>query len=173
MKRVIVCSSVNFLILFTSCHFINNKVEDLADKTEQKVKSKTEQLADKVIPVFDSEIPDTKFNQIRFTEFLKVDLTLDIKNIYCFDDAIGADADYQFAFNCNFETAKRIIEKHQLILDPKITDYGFSMQHDFPWWDKKKIEILQLYAWKGEHEFYKYFWYDKKEQKAYYFEFDM
>jgi len=47
------------------------------------------------------------------------------------------------------------------------------MQNDFNWWDKKKIKKLQLYTWEGKNRFYKYFWYDTTEQKAYYFEFDM
>jgi hypothetical protein len=156
-----------------SCHKIKNKTQQLADKTEQKVKDKSKDLSDKVWPHFDAHTPDTKFNKERFKEFLKVELTPDVKNIYCFDDAIGIDADFQFAFNCDTSTVRRIIEEHKLTLDKETTDYAFGFQHDFPWWDKKKIEKLELYSWKGERQFFKYFWYDAKEQKAYYFDFDM
>ena len=48
------------------------------------------------------------------------------------------------------------------------------LQNNFEWWDKKKIEKLDLYTWQNED--YKYsihFWYDKTEQKEYYFDYDI
>ena len=156
-----------------SCGQIKNKGKELAKETEQRIEDKSKELIDKVVPVFDPYNPDTKFNKERFKDFLQVDLTPDIKNIYCFDDAIGIDADYQFSFNCNTSTVAKIIKKLNLTLDSKTTDFGFGFQNDFDWWNKKKIEKLKLYSWKGENEYYKYFWYDTIEQKAYYFDFDM
>jgi hypothetical protein len=173
MKQTIYISTIIFSLTIVSCDRIKNKGQELADKTEEKVKDKSKDLVDKVVPHFDAYKPDTKFNKERFTDFLKVDLSPDIKNIYCFDDAIGIDADYMFSFNCDTTTARRIIEKHQLKLDKETTDYAFGLQHDFEWWDKKKIEKLDLYSWQGDHQYFKYFWYDKTEQKAYYFDFDM
>ncbi len=159
-------------LTFPSCNKIKNKTKELADKTEQKAKDKSGDLTDKVIPHFDAYHPDTKFNKERFKEFIKVELTRDIKNIYCFDDPIGIDADFQFSFNCDSSTARRIIEKHELTLDKETTDYAFGLQNDFPWWDKKKIKKLDLYSKKSERNFCQYFWYDTKEKKAYYFDFD-
>lgn len=173
MKKTIYISTIIFALTIVSCDRIKNKGQELADKTEKKVKDKSKDLVDKVVPHFDAYKPDTKFNKERFKDFLKVDLTPDIKNIHCFDDAIGIDADYMFSFNCDTTTAKKIIEKHQLKLDKETTDYAFGLQHDFDWWDKKKIEKLDLYSWQGDHQYFKYFWYDPKEQKAYYFDFDM
>ncbi len=173
MKQTIYISTIIFALTIVSCDRIKNKGQELADKTEEKVKDKSKDLVDKVVPHFDAYKPDTKFNKERFTDFLKVDLSPDIKNIYCFDDAIGIDADYMFSFNCDSTTARKIIEKHQLKLDKETSDYAFGLQHDFDWWDKKKIEKLDLYSWQGDHQYFKYFWYDKKEQKAYYFDFDM
>ena len=173
MKQTIYISIIIFALILVSCDRIKNKGQELADKTEEKVKDKSEDLVDKVVPHFDAYNPDTKFNKERFKDFLKVDLTSDVKNIYCFDDAIGIDADYMFSFNCDTTTTSKIIEKHQLKLDKVTTDYAFGLQHDFDWWDKKKIEKLELYSWQGEHQRFKYFWYDKTEQKAYYFDFDM
>lgn len=46
-----------------------------------------------------------------------MEITPDVKNIYCFDDAIGQDADYMFSFNCNSETATKIINYHSLMKD--------------------------------------------------------
>ena len=160
-------------MLVVSCDSIKNKGQELADKTEEKVKDKSKDLVDKVIPHFDAYEADTKFNKERFQEFLQVDLTPDVKNIYCFGDAMGIDADYQFGFNCDPATAKWIMEKHQLKPDITTTDFAFGIQNDFAWWDKSKIEKLELHSWEGDHRYFKYFWYDNIEQKAYYFEFDM
>lgn len=156
-----------------SCDRIKNTGHEVANKTQEKIKQKTKDLADKIIPHFDAYIPDTKYNKTRFKEFLQVDLTPDIKNIYCFEDAIGIDSDYQFSFNCDTSTVSRIIKKHQLTIDTINDDFGFGLQHDFDWWDKRKIKKLKLYSWEGEREYYKYFWYDTTEQKAYFFDFDM
>lgn len=173
MKQTTYITTIIFALAIVSCDRIKNKGQELADKTEEKVKDKSKDLVDKVVPHFDAYKPDTKFNKERFIDFLKVDLTPDIKNIYCFDDAIGIDADYMFSFNCDTTTARKIIEKHQLKLDKETADYAFGLQHDFDWWDKKKIVNLDLYSWQGDHQYFKYFWYDKTEQKAYYFDFDM
>lgn len=173
MKQTFYILTIILACTIVSCHKIKNKGQKLTEKAEEKVKGKSKDLFNKVIPHFDAYKPDTKFNKERFKDFLKVDLTSDIKNIYCFDDAIGIDADYMFSFNCDTTTARKIIEKHQLKLDKTTTDYAFGLQHDFEWWDKKKIEKLDLYSWQGDHQYFKYFWYDKKEQKAYYFDFDM
>lgn len=115
----------------SSCDQIRNKGKGLADNIKGKVKDKSESLIDKVVPRFDAYEPDTKFNKERFTDFLGVDLSPDIKNIYCFGDAIGIDADYMFSFNCDTATKGKIIEKHHLKLDKKTTDYAFGLQDDF------------------------------------------
>jgi hypothetical protein len=173
MKLTFYISTTVFILTLVSCDRIRNKGQELADKSEKKLNTKSNDIVDKVIPRFDAYQPDTKYNKERFKDFLQVDLTEDIKNIYCFDDVIGIDADYMFSFNCKTTTAKKIIDKHKLKLDKETTDYAFGLQNDFDWWDKKKIEKLDLYSWQGEHQYFKYFWYDKTEQKAYYFDFDM
>lgn len=173
MKQIFYILTIFISLTIVSCDRIKNKGQKLADKAEEKIQDKSKDLADKVVPHFDAYNPDTKFNKERFKEFLQVDLSADIKNIYCFDDAIGIDADYMFSFNCDTTTARKIIEKHQLKLDKTTTDYAFGLQHDFVWWDKKKIEKLNLYSRQSDNQYFKYFWYDKSEQKAYYFDFDM
>jgi hypothetical protein len=173
MKLTFYISTTVFILTLVSCDRIRNKGQELADKSEKKLNTKSNDIVDKVIPRFDAYQPDTKYNKERLKDFLQVDLTEDIKNIYCFDDVIGIDADYMFSFNCKTTTAKKIIDKHKLKLDKETTDYAFGLQNDFDWWDKKKIEKLDLYSWQGEHQYFKYFWYDKTEQKAYYFDFDM
>lgn len=172
MKQSFLIFILLSLLLLPACQKIKNKSKEITNQTQQTLKEKSKDLSDKVLPHFDAYQPDTKFNKERFKDFLQVDLTPDIKNIYCFDDAIGIDADYQFSFNCDTSTAARIIKKHSLTLDKETTDYAFGLQNDFPWWDKKKIEKLELHSWKDD-QYYKYFWYDTKEQKGYYFDFDM
>lgn len=137
---------------------------------------KTFDIIQKVFPPFDSDVADTEANKKNFRNFLKVEITPDVKNIYCFDDAIGQDADYMFAFDCDSITAQRIIEEHSLKKDSVSGNYAEGMQHDFPWWNKETIRQLQSYSWHSELEtknFHKLFWYDEKIGKAYYFEYDM
>lgn len=148
--------------------------QKLVEKTGEKVKNKSADLADKIRPRFDAYTPDTRYNKRRFRDFLKIELTEDIHDIYCYDDAIGIDADYQFGFHCSPKTAQRIIRINKLKADSLNSDYALGLQNDFSWWNKKKIEKLELYLWKDpSSEYYKYFWYDSREQKAYFFDFDM
>lgn len=161
------------VLALISCGRIKHKGQQIAERTKQKIENKSNELADKIAPHFDAYKPDTKFNKERFLDFLQVDLTPDVRNIYCYDDAIGIDADYQFAFDCDTATVRRIIEKHGLVRASETSDDGFGLQNDFDWWDKKKIEQLDLYSREGSHQHFQYFWYDQKEQKAYYFDFDL
>ena len=162
--------------LFFSCDRLRQDAEQAKDvveaRTKEEVSKLTEKAVNKIFPPFDSDKPDTDNNKKRFTDFLKIELTDDVKNIFCFDDAIGIDADYMFSFNCDSTTFKKILSINKLTIDTVNKDYGFSMQHDFAWWDKNKIKLLQKYSWTNNDRYYKYFWYDHKDKKAYYFEFD-
>lgn len=156
-----------------SCNRIKNKGLEVINKTEEKVIDKSNKILDEVSPKFDAYNQDTKFNKIRFKDFLKIELTPDVKNIYCFEDAVGIDSDYMFSFNCNSKTADKIKEKHSLRLDKNTKDYAFGLQNDFKWWDKEEIKMLELYSWHEKNNYFKYFWYDEEKEKAYYFEFDL
>lgn len=173
VKQIFYTTTIIFILTLVSCENIRNKGQELANKTERKVKDKSNDIIDKAVPRFDANEPDTRYNKKRFKDFLKIDLTQDIKNIYCFAEETGIDADYMFSFTCNPTTAKKIITKHQLNLDTTTKDYAFGLQHDFEWWDKTKIEKLDLYSWQGDKQYFKYFWYDQTEQKVYFFDFDM
>ena len=173
MKNLISISLTIILLLLFSCNRIKNKGAEIVVKTKAKVIEKSNDLIDNVSPKFDKNIADTKYNKKRFLDFLKVEITPDIKNIYCYDDAIGIDASYQFSFNCNYETAKKIIQKHKLKLDKNNTVPSFGIQHNCEWWDINKIEKLNLYSWTNNDQYFKNFWYDQIEQKAYFFDFDM
>lgn len=165
------------LLVLTSCEGNLTKAEQVAkeyaEKTEQLLKQQAKEAADKVFPVFDAYTPDTKNNKERFKDFLKVAITPDVKKIYCFDDVMGIDADYMFAFECNTATSKKIIATNHLTLDNENADNGFGMQTDFDWWDKEKIQELPKYSWTDGDQYFNYYWYDQKHQKAYFFDFDL
>jgi len=174
MKRLIYISTIITLTLgLISCDRIRNKSEQAAGKVKQKLEEQTQKMIDKVYPPFDHDKPDTGNNKKRFKDFIKIEITEDVKNIYCFDDAIGIDADYMFAFNCNSTTSQRIIIINNLKIDTLNSDNGFGMQNDFDWWDKERIKQLHKYSWTDGNQYFKYYWYDEKEQKAYFFDFDM
>ncbi|MBI1836322.1 MAG: hypothetical protein HYR91_03555 [Flavobacteriia bacterium] len=170
---------VNFIkistifLFFISCNRIKNKGIEIAENTKNNIHEKSNNFRDKFLPKFDAYQADTKFNKRRFKDFIQIELTPDIRNIYCFDDATGIDSDYQFAFNCSKETADKLIKKHQMKSNDQSLDYAFSFQNDFKWWDKKKIKKLKLYYFNSDNNYYQYFWYDELEHQAYYFDFDM
>ena len=105
---------------FASCDRIKSKTKETAikikDKTGQEVKKQSRKIIEKVFPVFNSHTADTDNNKARFRDFLKVDLSEDVKNILCYDNAIGIDASYAFSFNCNSETSRKIIETNKVNL---------------------------------------------------------
>lgn len=164
---------LNFLLLTFSCNRIKNKSGEIIHISKEKVIEKTLEIKDEISPSFDSNKADTKNNKNRFSDFLKIEITKDIKNIFCSDNAIGIDASYQFAFNCNYTTFKKIINKHKLKLDIDKSVPSFGIQHEFKWWQIKKIEKLKLYSWTDNKQYFKNFWYDSVEQKAYFFDYDM
>ena len=143
--------------------------------TKEKASEKIELGRDEVqdfFPIFNSDKADTKNNKKRLREFLGLEITPDIKNIYCFDDAIGIDSDYMFAFNCDAESSEKIIQKHHLKKDEH-SENAFGLQHNFSWWNKEEIAKLDLYSWNKDQQYFKYYWYDEKNKKSYYFEFTM
>ena len=178
MKRIIHISTILILTIgLISCDRIRNKTEYVTEKVKEKTKDElreqTQKVIDKVYPPFDHDKPDTENNRKRFADFLKIEITPDVMNIYCFDDAIGIDADYMFAFNCNEITSQKIIESNNLTIDNLNSDNGFGMQSDFEWWDKERIKNLQKYSWTNGSQHFKYYWYDNGNEKAYFFDFDM
>lgn len=136
----------------------------------------TLEVAEKIFPSFNSDTPDTEANRKNFRRFLNTEVTPDVKNLYCFDDAIGADADYIFAFNCDSATAQNLIETNNLEKDTTVGNNPEGLQHDFPWWNKKRIGELQSYSFNSSEKgkgFHKLFWYGGEAWKAYYFAYSL
>jgi hypothetical protein len=172
-----ICALAILTIGLFSCNRVKKKAEDVADRVKEKARKElethTQRVIDKVFPPFDYDKPDTENNKQRFRDFIKVELSPDVKNIYCFDDAVGIDADYMFAFECDPATSEKIIETNHLTIDTVNMDNAFGLQDDLPWWDKKRIEQLQKYSWTDGKQYFKYYWYDRENKKAYFFDFDM
>ncbi len=156
-----------------SCSRIKNKSQRLVNKSKTNAKHMIAKQMDKVFPPFDHDKPDTDNNKKRFKDFLKIEITPDVSEIYCFDDVVGIDADYMFAFKCDSTTSEKIILTHNLKKDSIEEDYGFGLQHDFDWWDKKRISQLDKYSWTNGEGYHKFYWYDQENGKAYFFDFDL
>lgn len=160
-----------------SCDEIYNKTEEVAKKvkkeTEEQIQKQSQKVKEKLYPTFDHDKPDTENNKKRFKDFIKVKITDDVRNIYCYDDAVGIDSDYMFSFYCSSETSEKIKEKHDLTMDTLNSDDGFGMQDEFDWWDKDRIKELDKYSWTNGDQYYKYYWYDEENGKAYFFDFDI
>lgn len=160
------------IVLFASCERVKNKGKQTIDKTKAAVAEKKDKLVDKVFTHYDANTPYTKWNKKRFEEFFKFSPTTDVKNIYCYADEFGIDHDYQFAFNCDDSSIKKIAANLGLN-DTTKANIGRGLWHSFAWWDSAKIETLQPFTKKGTYETYWNLWYDEPAKKAYYFEFDM
>lgn len=178
MKLLINISTILiFSIGVFSCDRIKSKTEHISnkvqEKTKEELKKQVHKVASKIFPPFNHDKPDTENNKNRFRDFIKVEITQDIKNIYCYDEPIGINTSYMFSFNCNETTSNKIIDTLNLIPDTLKLGNALGMQRDFEWWDKERIKKLKLYSWKGEYQYFKFYWYDKENEKAYFFDFDI
>ncbi len=161
------------MLLLTSCNRIKNNGRQLMAKTEEKIRDTRDKGVDKIIPTFNAYTPDTKFNKKRFREFLEVEPTADVKGIYCYDDAIGIDADYVFAFTCDDSTIQKIVKQLKLVKTVKDSAFGLGFGPNLPWWDTAIISTIDPYWKKGAHETFWYLWYDKNSKNAYFQTYDM
>ena len=146
-----------------------------ANSIKEKLKEEVKNQIDNIAPKFDHKEADTKINKKRFEEFIKIKITPDIKNIYCYADIMGPDSDFTFSFNCNKSTSEKIIKKHSLILDSLNQSIGSTgIQHNLSWWNIKHIQSLKKYTFSTPNkQLFKYYWFDVNKEKAYYFEFDL
>lgn len=155
-----------------SCDRIRHKSRELAHQAKQHAQARTKHLADKVMPHFDAYQADTEDNKKRFRDFLQVPLTPDVQRIYCFDDAIGIDAGYQFGFACDTATVRRIVLKHGFTRDQR-PSYSVRVGQEFVWWRWDKVEQLPRYYRAGDETYFQFFWYDSARQQAYYLDYDL
>lgn len=172
----LICT-ICFLILISSwlvsCKEVKKETIETYQEAKDQFKSKIKEGLNQAFPQFDAYEADTENNKARFKEFLQVEISPDIKNIYCHADEMGIDASYQFGFHCNRHTVSKILEQHELQpnLETQTLD-SRGVEDSFSWWDPSVVATLPKYTWEGENNFYKYFWYDSTAQSAYYLEFD-
>ncbi len=161
------------MLFFVGCNRIKNDGRQLIANTKESIRDTRDKAVDKIIPTFNAYMPDTKFNKKRFREFLEVEPTADVKGIYCYDDAIGIDADYEFAFTCDDSTIQKIVKQLKLVKTVKDSAFGLGFGPNLPWWDTAIISTIDPYWKKGAHETFWYLWYDKKSKNAYFQTYDM
>ena len=124
------------------------------------------------VPSFDSTTPDTTNNYYHYKHLIHVEPTPDVKNLYTLGNEIGIDASYYLAFNCNGNTAQRIIDSNEMILDD---DRGsIRLGCDQKWWKEDEIKHLDRYVFKSDNErYFKYFWHNRKNGNGYFLDFDL
>ncbi len=178
--RFLIYLSLMFFAVLSSCGRIKEKGDAVVNKTKQtihkvgdKIETITEQVVDKTLPSYDSYTPDTDNNKKRFKEHIGIEPAQDVKNIYAYGDFLGADYKVLISFSCNSKTVAKIIQSKHMILTTDILDDGLGFGEEFKWWDKSKIRTIKPYKEGKEGEYWKYIWYDKESEMAYYEEFSL
>ena len=169
-------SSFSIIVLvfaLVSCERIKKKGDKVASMAKQRLVEKRDATIDKVIPTFNSDKSDTKYNKKRFAEFFGFAPTEDVSDIFCYDDQLGIDSKFQFSFKCNSRTKDRIVGNLKMSAENRPNNYSSGLWTIFPWWDSSKIVTLVPYSFKVENSYYRYFWFDDSTNTAFYIDFDM
>jgi len=153
-----------------SCNKVKNKKQQLSKAVHRFIFEKKEQI----FPGFDSATPDTESNKRRFKDFLGVEPTPDVKNIYCNSDRFGIDASFSFVFNCDSVTHRAIIKQLELKPDSLIQNFatGGSFGTNVWWWDKEIPAKVKPYS-RQQKDLRWYLWRDEKNGKDYFLTYDM
>jgi hypothetical protein len=117
--------------------------------------------------------PESIYNKKRFQEYLEIEPTEKVKNIYTYGDFLGADYKVLISFTTDRETIATIVKIKNMNLSEVETDDGLGFTEEIPWGDRDKIESLQPYKIGKEDEYWKYLWYDTKTNQAFYEEFSL
>ncbi len=129
---------------------------------------------DHVWPIFDADIPDTRFNKKRFREFLQVPLTPDVHQIYCHDDRMGIDSKFQIAFRCSAATISTIRMVHKMHKDTTTWDCFDQFSTKFHWWQPSAFCPVKPWVYSSEdNRYFQYLWYDSSTNRAWYLDFDL
>jgi len=170
MKRACFIIAVILVGGIISCNKIKDKSAEVSRETKRKVKDKSKDLVNDLFPLFDATVADTKYNKERFKEFLEIELTPDVKNIYAYGDFLGADYKVLIAFRCDSSTLKRIILTKKMAISTNESP-GLHFPEEFTWWNKEITNKTKPYKIKdGQGE---YLWYDAIKGNAYYEQFSL
>lgn len=173
MKRLrflIYLALVSTVIGSVSCNKIKNKKQQLSQSIHRFIFDRK----DRIFPGFDSATPDTESNRRRFKDFLGIEPTSDVKNIYCNSDRLGIDASFSFAFDCDSSTHQTIIR--QLHLNPdSVIIYGFDTGSfgTNVWWWNKEITLREKPYSRQYKDLRWHLWRDQKNGKDYFVTYDM
>ena len=162
-----------FALTLFSCGRIKSKGEEVVDKANSKIKTKKDDLIDKVFTTYNSGKSNTKYNKERFKEHLQIGLPADVKDIYAYGDFLGADYKVLIAFNCEPTTINAIVAAKKMVLSDKLNDSGLLFGEEFPWWNQQKIESIVPYKAGVDGEYWYYLWYDSRTKNTYYEEFSL
>ncbi len=165
--------TIFFALTIYSCGRIKKKGEEVVDKTKAKIKTKKDDLTDRIFTTYNSGKSDTKYNKERFKEHLQIGLPADVKDIYAYGDFMGADYKVLIAFNCEPSTINAIVTAKKMVLSDKQNDTGLLFGEEFSWWNQQVIENVVPFKAGVEGEYWHYLWYDNRTKNAYYEEFSL
>ncbi|PZR21375.1 MAG: hypothetical protein DI535_28400 [Citrobacter freundii] len=183
MRKIIIKRLLSLLpvllLCMLSCGRIKRKSEQIADQAKEKiaevrknVQDKKEEWIEKFNPTYDYANPDTKYNKKRFTQYLEIVPSADVKNIYAYGDFLGADYKVLISFSCDQSTIDTIIHKKGMQPAGR-KGGGLFFSDEFPWWDKNKIDSLEAHKKGAEYEYWEYLWYDAETKRAFFEEYSM
>ncbi len=150
----------------------------------QKVKNKSQQVShylhrvvfegkDRLFPQFDSTRPDTESNKRRFKDFVGIEPSADVQNLYCNADELGINASYSFVFTCDSSTHQAIIRQLRLTPDSSTADFSTGGFATNVWWWNKEITTREKPYSRQQKDLRCYLWRDQKERKDYFLTFDL
>ena len=160
MRLIIYISTIALLATFFSCNRLKKdgqeailKTKEKIGETKQKINDRKDKLVENLFPMFDKSNPDSESNKKRFKEYLKVELSKDIKNIYTFGDFIGIDYKVLISFNCDTATLNKIVSTKEMLVSTTKNDEGLLFLEEYPWWNKKVIAKIIPFKVGKEYEY--------------------
>lgn len=160
-------------LLIGSCERLSDKGHELYDGTKHMAKNQAKTTIDKVFPQFDPYTADSKFNRLRFEDYLKLKPGDDVRNIYAYGDFLGIDYQVMLAFECDTSFAQKIIRTNGLVLSLETDKKDLISGASFDWWPKDQLAALPQFKKGEDDKYWKILWVDSHAQKAYYLEFSL
>lgn len=124
-------------------------------------------------PPFDHGTPDTENNTFHYENLVNVKISEDVKNLYTFGNENGFDASYYIAFECNSQTAEKIIDANKMAPD-SIKGAELRLDSKMEWWDEADIDTLDKHVFSNaDNTYFRYFWYNEQTNQGYFLDFDL
>jgi len=147
-----------------------NELKDLGEAAAKELSGQADWLYFTCHPY----TADTRRNRLRFHSCFDTLVVPDAKNIYCFNDYLGADFTLMFSFNCDTASLARIIRREGLVKGPgKFDSPGLEGSWDFVWWNKAQLDRMIPFVREYEAGGGTYLWYDTLNQRATYQQYSL